>query len=457
MITVVKQFMVHELNTGSFNTARRVFEGLIRFIKFLNDYYPEIESFKEVREEHVGSYFRHLMITTSETSGEPLSGQSIIKSAQALKDILLKGNVKGWEVAEDVRYLNNIYHEIILSNKRVKERATKKKFAPDKSLINTIIRKAEEDLENDNLMFVQVAASILITSQTSLRINEFITLKYGCIDLLLERPVLNHLNRKLTSEDINVVKPVNELVLKAIQALENKTRDLRDSSGLPYLFITKSRSKKGSPAQLCSYSNWTKNYLHPWLNYHQLKDDEGNKLDLTSHSFRHAFATYAIQAGASIEFVAHMMGHSNIRGTQHYIETIQEDIDNKFADVFNENAIIAGKQALTIKEKLKISNPFRGKTVEQVKAIRKAMKLQILSNGFCTHHPMTSKKPCEGDGMCLGCRNFLTTPEFLSVHETRLNIVREQLAEIKEKGPYEEKMRVIETYLTGIISDLTRS
>src|SRR5699024_10930830 len=105
--------------------------------------------------------------------------------------------------------------------------------------------------------------------------------------------------------------------------------------------------------------------------------------DFTSHTFRHAFATYALKGGASIEVISELMNHKSIRGTRHYTHLLQEDIKYRFAEVLNEGAIISGKKALQMKDKLKELQPFKdnltelllmkGKTVEEGDKIRTAM------------------------------------------------------------------------------------
>src|SRR5699024_5877918 len=107
---------------------------------------------------------------------------------------------------------------------------------------------------------------------------------------------------------------------------------------------------------------------------------------------------------------------------------------NRFAEVLNEGAIISGKKALQIKDKLKELQPFKGKTVEQVDKLRKAMKIQVLSHGLCTHHPMRNE-PCIGDGVCLGCNNFITTTEYLDIHQNRLSNGQKELDKAANDSP----------------------
>src|SRR5699024_3838204 len=141
--------------------------------------------------------------------------------------------------------------------------------------------------------------------------------------------------------------------------------------------------------------------------------------------------------------------------TRHYTHLLQEDIKDRFAEVLNEGAIISGKKALQIKDKLKELQPFKGQKVEQVDKLRKAMKIQVLSHSLCTHQPMRNET-CIGDGLCLGCNNFITTPEFLDVHKERLANVQIELVKAPKEGPFESKLKHMEKYLIEIIKDLEK-
>jgi integrase len=457
MLTVVKWFMHHELITGKIQTAKRSLDGMVRFVKFINEYSPEIDSFADITQEHLRVYFEYLLHATSETRpDQPLSATSIKKAALAIKDILLKGSIKGWEVPKDVRYVQVLYDDMIINNKSINRDASQaekemNEKISDEELVHKIVKTALADLDKDENILV--ATSIVITSQLGLRISEFITMRNAAIEQLGGDTMLVYYTGKLHHEPVRVTKPANALVVTAINKLQQYALPLQKESGLPYLFLTRQRNKKGYPVILVSHSNWGKNYLRPWIAQHAIRDKSGELVDFTSHTFRHAFATYALKGGASVEVISELMNHKSIRGTTHYAHVIQEDVKKRFAEVLHEGAILVGKQALQIKEKLKTNNPFLGKTADQVDKIRKAHKIQILSHGLCTHHPMRNE-PCVGDGVCMGCRNFLTTPEFLSVHKGRLDKVREQLAIAPTDGPYEAKLKTIETYLVGIIADL---
>lgn len=142
---VIKLFMVHELITGKFPTAKRSLDGTVRFVKFVDEYFPDVERISQMTPSLLKSYFEYLLVAMSETTGLPLSGTSIKKCALSIKDILLKGFMKGWDTPEDVRYVQKLYDEMIIFNKDIKrdtQKAEKEviKRIHDEDLINKVVK-----------------------------------------------------------------------------------------------------------------------------------------------------------------------------------------------------------------------------------------------------------------------------------------------------------------------------
>lgn len=459
LLEVVKLFVFYELIENKFTTAKRNYDGLKRFIKFVNEKMPELESFSEVTRTVLTNYYEYLFATKNEITKKPLKPTGIKKAAYAIKEVLLRGSVREWDVPEESYFAQVIYDEMIINNNRLKkqEKASLKKVKDrviDEDVIDKVLQTAVSDLEKgENIL---TAASVLITSQIGMRISELVGLEEDCIQQIDGDKMLTFKTFKLNQEPINTYKPTNELILFAIEKLKEYTTELRKESGLPYLFLSRHKGRKGSSPVIMSYSNYNKNYLGPWIKKHNITNKEGKLVDFTSHTFRHAFATYSLRQGASIDVISKILNHKTIRGTEHYTHFIEEDVKKRFAEVMSEGAIISGKKALTIQDKLKENNPFKGKASDEVDKLRKAMKIQVLSHGLCLHHPMRNE-PCEGDGVCLGCNNYITTPEFLDVHKGRLDRVRNELSRVEGKttnGPFESKLKHIESNLVKIINDL---
>ncbi|MFR9526176.1 MAG: site-specific integrase [Rikenellaceae bacterium] len=61
----------------------------------------------------------------------------------------------------------------------------------------------------------------------------------------------------------------------------------------------------------------------------ELADICGIDKHLTSHTARYSFATLSLTSGISIESVAKMLGHANIRMTQHYAKILDTKINDE--------------------------------------------------------------------------------------------------------------------------------
>src|SRR5699024_12221418 len=90
LLKVVKWYVHHQLTINKFSTAKRNYDGITMFIKFVDEYVPELESFSELSQDLLIMYFEYLMNEKSETTGKTLSKVSIKKGDIALNDILFK-------------------------------------------------------------------------------------------------------------------------------------------------------------------------------------------------------------------------------------------------------------------------------------------------------------------------------------------------------------------------------
>ena len=51
---------------------------------------------------------------------------------------------------------------------------------------------------------------------------------------------------------------------------------------------------------------------------------------ITTHVARHTFAVFALNNGVSMEVVAKMLGHSNIKTTQIYAKVLNREVEKGF-------------------------------------------------------------------------------------------------------------------------------
>lgn len=420
----IKWFMVTELLGNGFTTVKRKLAALHTFNKFLEQN-EDITSFEDITKFRLEDFFNFVLFDKKE-NGEPTSAVSKKKAAQVVKEIIERGAVRGWEVPSNTNHVELLYNSMIIENKSIK-RGTKfgksNKVLPEKEIISHLITAALEVLEKGSDSEVLTAASIIIASQLGCRIEEVLSIRKGCLSQINGEMFITFVKTKLENEPTEVNKPANKEVCIAIQKLEEFSEPLRNESGLPYLFLVR-RSGKGGPPVVASKGNWTKNRLTPFIQKYDLRDEKGNLLKLTSHYFRHICATYAYQGGLKTHDVAELLGHKSILMTETYNHT--EDKQQVVKDILSGETPIATTNKIVLKQLEGDENPFKGKTIEQIEKLRRALKIELLPHGICTHHSMRGE-PCEQDGACLGCSNFLASSKHLPVYEKRLERVNEEL------------------------------
>lgn len=407
---VVKQYMAIALLKQKISGAKRALVAFNRFQAFLDDSFPHISSLEEVTPMVIRTYYYHLHTATSMTYRKPLSRTSLFHCGAVIKNILLEGNLRQWLVPKECNWVIPLYDEMIVGSARTKNDRKTTKIMYSDEIIQAIIKSALED----DCPFTK--AAIIIQSQVGLRLGEILMLRPDCI----KKDNKGHYQLECwTSKTkkglVSRVKPANEMVAEAIEELLIKTASLRQEPSLNYLFIH--RSPNGQIIR-CEEKNWNRDYMRKFVKRWDIK--EGEKLiHLSSHYFRHIFATYAHRKGMPIQSIMKMFDHESLIMTNVYTHIEEDDMKAKFAEMFSEGAIIAGLMADKINERLQNDNPFQGRTQKEINAIMDAMRIHVTANGMCFHHP-ARRDACADDGDCLICPNFVTTELFLPVHEQRI-------------------------------------
>src|SRR5690625_203622 len=69
MLYTAKQFVSNELLSYKFSTAKRNYEGLVRFVKYVDEIRPSLKSFSEITREILLEYYMYLLNAKNETTG----------------------------------------------------------------------------------------------------------------------------------------------------------------------------------------------------------------------------------------------------------------------------------------------------------------------------------------------------------------------------------------------------
>jgi integrase len=465
---VIKHYILTELTLNTFNSVKRKLSAFSRLPIFLQQN-EHITSFEDFTKTEYVSYLNFVV-------GSELSGVSKKKNGQVMKELLLRGSTRGWDSIKETAGYELIYDELIINNKDIKN-DTKfgktNKVLPPNSEINTLLQAAEknvsdvfEKLDNNEVISYTyrlkdvtrffAATSVILMTQLGIRISECITVKAGCLKVIGGEYQITYTTTKTKKTKVEVERPANEVVVKAIQQLEKYSKPLRERSGMPYLFLYVSAYKdltdNSYRVLLADHGNWNRTFLNPFVEENNLIDSNGKPLKLTSHYFRHIFATYALKDGMKLHDVAEMLNHESIMMTETYDHTKgqkQKVIEN----------ILTGETPISSTNKIVLEsiegdqNPFKGKTVEQIDKMRRALKIELLPHGLCLHHPMRGE-PCAQDGVCLGCSEFIASADHLPVYEKRLEKVKTELANSPADSVYTTKLYYQQGKLVKYITDL---
>ena len=343
----VKWFAVNDLMANTLQTVRRKIAALTVFRRFLEEN-PDITSFSDITKYRLEEFFQYVLSAKTD-KGQPMSAIARKKAAQVIQEILVRGAVRGWDVPKKNTHVKLLYDEIIINNKSIKK-GTKlgktNKVLPDKQIVSDIIKTAQNELEEPN-GDVLTAASIILSTQLGSRIEEVLTLKTRCLSLIDGEAYITFTSSKTNKEPVEVIKPANVHVVRAVKRLEEHTRLLREESNLPYLFLNRSRNLKGNPVTVCSHANWNKNRLRPWMKKHDFRDEKGKFVDLTSHYFRHVCATFALEGGMKTMAVAKLLGHKSILMTSTYDHSDKQQI---VKDILSGDTPIASTNKMVLEQ-----------------------------------------------------------------------------------------------------------
>lgn len=420
---VVKAFSAISLLGQKLSGVKRSIQGFSLFYRYIADSYPNMQSLEQMNALILRGYYHYLYSTISNKTKDPLSRSGIFHAAAVIKNILTEGSHRDWLVPVDCSWVLPIYNEMIESSPRTKMSAQKTKRMFADVVIQKIIKSAIEE----RCMITK--AAIIIQSQMGFRIGEVLDLHPNCIKTINGKVKIEYWTQKTKNGRVMRLKPANEMVVNAIKELETETQEIRDESGLNFLFIK--RTPTGGIIR-CNESNWNRDYMRPFVERWDIRET-GELIHLTSHYFRHIFATYAHRKGMPIQSIMKMFDHESLTMTGVYTHISEENAKAKFTEIISGNAVVAGMLAGKIRERLADDNPFKGKTQQQTTAIINAMNINVTANGICFHHP-ARRDSCADDGDCLICPNFVTTAEFLPVHRQRVIELEKEMERAKKAG-----------------------
>jgi len=265
--------------------------------------------------------------------------------------------------------------------------------------------------------------AILIMMQVGLRAGHTCALPFDClIDLnkgdSSDKWALNFID---TKSKLNITVPIEPHLAVAIK--EQQKRVLKEAAELgqkpPALLFTNQNTRDTRQLAPESLNLALKN----WVIELDLRDSAGRLEKVTPHRFRHTFATEMLDKGVPIDVVQKLLGHRSLASTQIYATTTD-------------------KRMRTEWENAKFVN-VRGEAIEMTEGAggdaewllhRMAHAIQPLPNGACG---LPIQQSCPHANACLdNCPHFITSADFLSVHEAQHNEFERTISKAEAAGHF---------------------
>lgn len=442
----VKQYMYYKLGQVKARTAIIALHSLAYFIRFCEA--NNIHSLERISTKTLLTFSIWLK------SERRIGKRTSYLASFAVEEMIRVGQIKGWLVpSEDV--LTGATAREIWGSGRDENTTKNVKPIPD-NVFDEIIRCAIDYKSYHGEADILTKCGIIIQSQTGLRISEVLSIKSGCLHQPSDSPAYFEVSLSKTVKGEPIMHRVfaNELVVFAIQELEQSTAVLRQESGLHGLFLTRNQGI-GVPSTM----NWSKNRLRTFIRRCNIRGADGELYPLKSHQFRATFVKQLIMKQIPIAYVMKQFAHVSVEMTCQYL-TLQE---NEIKDIYSQMILspgskIAGIRADELKEKT--TALFRGRTEceinDVIAELSKSLSFNPLPGGVCLYDYRRGN--CSnGDGCFFyNCPNYITEIAFLPVLKKELELMERELERTKQLG-YERQWQIQYSryqYLQPLVAEL---
>ncbi|WP_244209304.1 tyrosine-type recombinase/integrase [Paenibacillus ferrarius] len=255
------------------------------------------------------------------------------------------------------------------------------------------------------------------------RISDILNLQYDtCLDKTAQGWYL--CGDIMKTQVLNHRVPITEEVAAAVQAVIESIKEQSNEQNNPrkYLFVMLDGKRKGRPPESRQISR-SLNRLAKWKS---IIDDQGRLFHFKNHAFRHTKGIELINNGMNILHVQKWMAHVSPEMTLHYAKILDTTMRKSWEEATKQGIF---RIDVVNKRPVKIAlADIENEEVIEWEYIRHNLDAVKMELGYCMK-PI--KQPCPTQANpCLSCRNFCTTPEFVSQYEAE---IREKKAVI-ERG-----------------------
>jgi integrase/recombinase XerD len=259
----------------------------------------EIKNIKELKTQHIESYYQKLKERSNQKRGGGLSNGHLNKHIQALRkftEYLRK--VGRLEIAQIQLKDEEAVHKITYLTEEEIHLLFKVTYQKPERQPNTSERIYEAIQSRDRAM-------LAIYYGCGLRRNEGVQLDIG--DINFDRAILHVRKAKNYQERL---VPISKANLKYLQDYVYDHRpELLKGSKTEALFIAYSTSKRLQGQSL---------FIRLKNLQYQTGDNELVEKEIGLHALRHSIATHFLQAGMKLESISRFLGHGSLESTQIY-------------------------------------------------------------------------------------------------------------------------------------------
>lgn len=354
---------------------------LRQFGGWIEQAYPEIDTFAQVTRDHVLEYAEVLNTRIGVDTKRPLASSSKRLTLTKLAQFFRDAAHWGWEDAPSRPLLQK--GEL----PKLPQRIPRYILEAELERLMGAIRALDCPYQR---------AALLIARWSGARRGEIRRLSVDCLDDYPDGTPRLHIPTGKTYQERMI--PIHEeaaAAIRALQALRKGERGFSDpKTGVVtrYLFVHQ--------GMLLSATYLFEEALKKACTVAGLVTTEG-KSTITAHRFRHTVGTQLARRGARLRTIQKILGHESPEMSMVYLGISDEDVRQDYQAVLGSGAIIAGPGAELIR-----SGELAADEVNWLKSNFLKTELEL---GRCLRLPQEG--PCECD-LYLTCAKFVTSPEY---------------------------------------------
>ncbi|WP_236601290.1 tyrosine-type recombinase/integrase [Ktedonobacter sp. SOSP1-52] len=403
MEAVVARYLTARRLTDRPSTVKSFALALHRFIRWIEQAYPTLETFAEVTRDHVLQFAEEFdTLVHPKTKRPPGAGSKLVmlgRLAVFFQDVACWG----WE---DVPL-----HPLLQGRDLPRRPKSIPRYIPDDELarLMTAIRALECPYQK---------TALLIARWSGARRGEIQRLDVNCLDRYPDGTDRLRIPAGKTKKER--VIPLNEEAAQAIRALQQDRqgdwsfRDELTGMMTRYLFVRQGK----------------------WLSVNYLFDTplkeacsvaglvtENGKPLVSAHRFRHTVGTQLAERGAKLHTIMKILGHDSAQMSVIYAQISDQTVLQDYQAVLGPQAKIAGSAAKPLR-----SGEFTPTELSWLQTNYFKAELEL---GRCLRLPQEG--PCECE-LYLTCAKFVTTPEYAPRLRRRRRIEQELVEDSLARG-----------------------